>query len=397
VLNLQVHLPGQHMVNYNPNESIEDILARAALEKTMLTAFFQLNKDDPSAVSYSYQEIPLHYVWDKSSKQWRPRQRGYTIGRINFVSPTAGERFYLRTLLTTVKGPTSWSHLRTFDGVEYSTFHATCLARGLLENDDEWRQCLEEACVTHLGQSLRNLFCLILMHCQPSRPNVLWNDFKTQLCEDLPRRLQHIIGNDADPAAEQIFDYGLFLIDEELRAHGLSLDNFPSMPRNQQPWNNPFQNPWLNEQLNYHPDNELHLFEQNARSFNTDQRLAFDHIYTSVCNDEGNTFFLHGPGGTGKTFVYETLCHRIRANSWIVLCVASSGIASLLLPGGHTAHSTFSIPVESLNEDSSCQIDKNSKHADMLRSVRLIIWDEAVTQHRSVILLTVLCDFKCFL
>ena len=63
-----------------------------------------------------------------------------------------------------------------------------------------------------------------------------------------------------------------------------------------------------------------------------------------------------------------------------MLCVTSSEIASLLLPSGHTgsdtAHSTFSIPVETLSNDSFCQIDKNSKQADMLCEVRLIIWDE---------------------
>jgi hypothetical protein len=65
-----------------------------------------------------------------------------------------------------------------------------------------------------------------------------------------------------------------------------------------------------------------------------------------------------------------------------MLCVASSGITLLLLPGGHTAHSTFSIPVEDLNQDSCCQIDKHSKQAEMMHQVRLIIWDEAVTQHK---------------
>src|SRR6266436_5252680 len=65
VVNLQVHLPGQHMVNYNPDKPIDDILARAALEKTMLMAFFQLNIDERIAPAYPYQEIPLHYVWER--------------------------------------------------------------------------------------------------------------------------------------------------------------------------------------------------------------------------------------------------------------------------------------------------------------------------------------------
>ena len=52
----------------------------------------------------------------------RGRQRGTTLGRLYFVSPTAGEFFYLRTLLTTIKAPTSWENLRTFDRVVHPTF-----------------------------------------------------------------------------------------------------------------------------------------------------------------------------------------------------------------------------------------------------------------------------------
>ena len=56
-------------------------------------------------------------------------------------------------------------------------------------------------------------------------------------------------------------------------------------------------------------------------------------------------FFLYGFGGTGKTFIWRTLASSLRAENQIVIIVASSGIASLLLPGGRTAHSRFKIPV----------------------------------------------------
>ena len=154
------------------------------------------------------------------------------------------------------------------------------------------------------------------------------------------------------------------------------------MPRVMRNWQEQRGNPYIVEQLAYNPDNEQRLAELNITMLNNDQRHAFNKILASTYAQVGKIFFLHGSGGTGKTFVYTTLCHRIRADNLIVLCVASSGIAALLLPGGHTAHSTFHIPIISLCEDSTCQIEKNSKLADMLRKVRLIIWDEAVTQHR---------------
>jgi hypothetical protein len=157
------------MVIFNPNEAAENVATRAGHEKTMLTALTELNRNDASARQFTYQELPTHFIWDRGKKLWKRRQCGSSIGRLYFVSPTAGERFYLRTLFTTVKGPTSWEDLRTFNGVHHPMFHGACLACGLLENDDEWWQCLQKACLTHVGQSLRRHFLLILTHCQPSR------------------------------------------------------------------------------------------------------------------------------------------------------------------------------------------------------------------------------------
>jgi hypothetical protein len=382
VISLQIHLPGQHMVVFNPNDSPENVTSRAQQEKTMLTAFFDLNKCDPLAHAYTYQQIPEHFVWSHPQKMWKRRQRGSSIGRLYFVSPTAGERFYLRTLLTTVTGVTSWTDVRTFDGIIHATFHGACLARGLLADDNEWRECLQEASTSHLGDGLRRLFSLILRHCNPSQPDVLWQQFKGSLCDDLRRRLLRMGNCDSNLSDDYIFDYGLFLIDEDLRLHGSSLAAFPSMPSVSGVWRSLQENPFIAEQLNYCIEHERELSDKGIPLLNEEQRLAFDEIMHSTTSRDGKSFFLHGPGGTGKTFVYNTLCHHIRSNGWIVLCVASCGIASLLLPGGHTAHSTFAIPVENLCEDSCCAVDKNSKLGEMLRNVRLIIWDEAVTQHR---------------
>jgi len=70
----------------------------------------------------------------------------------------------------------------------------------------------------------------------------------------------------------------------------------------------------------------------NICCLNNEQLEAFDHItIDSVQHDAGTLFFLNGPGGTGKTFVYKTVCHHIRAEGRIILCVASSGISALLM------------------------------------------------------------------
>ncbi|KAI9109681.1 hypothetical protein K1719_019311 [Acacia pycnantha] len=59
------------------------------------------------------------------------------------------------------------------------------------------------------------------------------------------------------------------------------------------------------------------------------------HFFTS------GFFFLHGFGGTGKTFIWKALTTSIRSKCGIILNVASSGIVATLLPSDRIAHSSF--------------------------------------------------------
>ncbi len=72
------------------------------------------------------------------------RKRGFAIGRMYYAHVTSGERYYLRMLLNYVKGATSYEHLRTVDGRDHDTFKDACIAMGLLVDDNEWHQALEE-------------------------------------------------------------------------------------------------------------------------------------------------------------------------------------------------------------------------------------------------------------
>ncbi len=113
---------------------------------------------------------------------------------------------------------------------------------------------------------------------------------------------------------------------------------------------------------------------------NGDQRNAYETILNAVTNKEGKLFFVYGSGGTGKTFVWTTLLSRLRRQGKIVLAVASSGIASLLLLGGRTAHSRFKILID-LHDESTCNITQHMKVAELVRRADLIIWDEAPMMH----------------
>lgn len=65
----------------------------------------------------------------------------------------------------------------------------------------------------------------------------------------------------------------------------------------------------------------------------------------------------------------------------ICLTVATSGVASLLFPGGRAAHSKFKIHVPTF-QNSTCKINYTDDVAELLRQTKLIIWDEASMVHK---------------
>jgi len=90
---------------------------------------------------------------------------------------------------------------------------------------------------------------------------------------------------------------------------------------------------------------------------------------------------LSGHGGTGKIFLWKAIVSYLRARKKIVLTVASSGVASLLLPNGRTAHSRFRIPID-LDQLSMCDIKRGTNLAKLLIDTDLIIWDEALMTNK---------------
>ena len=100
-------------------------------------------------------------------------------------------------------------------------------------------------------------------------------------------------------------------------------------------------------------------------------------IMNSISSGDGGLFFLYSYGGYDKTFLWKTLCSALRVRGDIVIPVASSGIASLLLPRGRTSHMRFRIPLI-VDEATMCRITSGSYNiVGLLKNTKLIIWDEA--------------------
>ena len=138
----------------------------------------------------------------------------------------------------------------------------------------------------------------------------------------------------------------------------------------------------INEEKSYDTFYLAEQVHQNIPLLNKEQLLIYNEIIQAVNNSSG-CFFVDGPAGTGKTFLYNTLLADIRSHGNIAIAIASSGIAALLMNGGRTAHSRFKIPFK-IDEFSTCGISHNSKLARLINETKLFIWDEAPMTHKFV-------------
>jgi hypothetical protein len=100
-----VHLPDEQTVTYRDDQNAQHVIEMATRKDSILMAFFKAVQTLPSAANLLYQEMPDAHVWQEKTRVWSVRKQGSpAIGRMVFVHPNAGERYFLRLLLTAVRG-----------------------------------------------------------------------------------------------------------------------------------------------------------------------------------------------------------------------------------------------------------------------------------------------------
>ncbi|CAG8623022.1 18542_t:CDS:2, partial [Racocetra persica] len=149
----------------------------------------------------------------------------------------------------------------------------------------------------------------------------------------------------------------------------------------------PIPTPLHNDHLHHNrlPEDKLHYdfvllkhrATENYTLLNANQHAIYNTVLFAINHNQPAIIFVDGPGGSGKMFLYSVLLDKIRSSRHIVLAIASSGIVSLLLKEGVTAHSQFKILFD-LYKDSICNIPHSSDLAILLQQSTLILWDEAL-------------------
>ncbi|CDF40520.1 ATP dependant DNA helicase [Chondrus crispus] len=211
---------------------------------------------------------------------------------------------------------------------------------------------------------LSRVFATILAYCEPSDPRALWNEHMSLFLTDIRARAR---GPGNSSRRQQLSN------DE----HALSYPMEDLPPSHERPSTH-----------SGHVNTEVleQRLQQALPLFNEGQRNAFNRIVDSILPDvsaapNSRVFFLDAPGGTGKTFLTNSIQNVLTIRAKTVLPVATSAVAAVLLYGGRTAHSVFKIPVPLLS-DNTCNISPNSTLGEDMKDVDLIIWDEIVMCHR---------------
>ncbi|XP_009792184.2 uncharacterized protein [Nicotiana sylvestris] len=353
VMQLQLHLEGQQFVSFKTIQNIHQIVNNPMTRRTILTEFFVMNSTnkDAKALNLLYKEFPEYFVWSPTDKIWSRRQRGTAIGRIVTCHPTEGERYYLRLLLMNVRGPKSYADLCNVNGKCCDSFREAAEKRGLLHCDNN----------------------LIDFYCNPANPRELWEKFEEPMSQNFKRipnlgtkRNRHLVLNHIN---EVLHSMGHNIYEFKFTSEIIVL---PSP---------------ANEAKDVQFERNIIVSEEDLlleKKLNSEQRRAYNIILDRVYYDKPGAFFIDGPGGTGKIFLYRALLANIRSKDFIALATASSGVATSILPGGRTAHSCFKISID-IDENFTCNISKQTALATLIQDSKLIVWDEVLMAKKKMI------------
>ncbi len=372
---LPVHLPDQESIVFEEGNE------EAALENNVskLTLYFNrpvcpeldgltyLDFYEQFSVTSSHPKNKHRQVYELHTGRHfcARRMNEEAVARMHWISPTNSELFYLRMLLAKIPAH-GYRDILTYDGQQYGTFQEVAKARGLLTDDNEYREAILEASGFYTGNGLRQLFvCMII---SGAAPKVLWDELKSILAEDFL---------DKDTNDDRAYNDALCAVDHKLRKHGKSLvevglpeaiDNTTEVGREIMRWNT----------------DELAAFVSKWLPVLSDeQRAVFHFVIEQIeSGSSGKIVFVDGPSGTGKTLLFNVISAHLRSKGEIVLCVSSTGNSALNLDGGTTAHAMFKLPIQTTDDNAYCDLSAKCQRTELIKAASLIIWDEAPMSHK---------------
>ncbi|CAA0842482.1 Unknown protein, partial [Striga hermonthica] len=196
VQRLSFHLKDQQSIVFDDDDCIDDVLKKPTVHESQFLAWMEANKIYPEARELTYVEAPSKFVWNAKTRQWTPRIKDGSIGRLHYVPPHCGDNYYLRCLLNVVRGATCYEDYMKVGDVQYLTYRDACYARGLLGDDREYVDGITEASQWASADSLRRMFVSLMVSGSLGRPEEVWDKCWKFLSDDILYRQRRLFKHD---------------------------------------------------------------------------------------------------------------------------------------------------------------------------------------------------------
>ena len=419
-----------------PRGALFDNLLILKFYEMYITADALPNRNDTVDGYSMNSESPPKYVYR--------RQTGklciYRLKTYNAVAQA--ERYYLRKLLMNIPAR-SYSDFKEYFNPDtrtmeyYNTYQEACRARNLIIGNDVNYDCLSELC--KLGYSpadVRSVFCSLLIYSGNEEMQCSFPDLLKKNVQFLDKRtvtLMEYMSHDA--LVQLVRTHGITILHNQLREHSIEYAKRRIYERFKQLENRDCKLFGMSEyesdykrklyslyfkgeydtdvehrvdlvarersELQYNFKRMRETIPQRVATLNLEQRACYQEIIKSTQSNDPirkNVFIISARAGTGKTHLLKLLADTVRSSSLneddfvdenatngerigIVLCVASTGLASLLYEGGSTAHNAFGIPVTGDYESEFVSQLSAKKKIELLKNSRMILWDECLGSH----------------
>ncbi|XP_076908285.1 uncharacterized protein LOC143565080 [Bidens hawaiensis] len=204
------------------DNDVEDVINKTTVGSSIFTGWLECNQKYDVARTLTYAEFPPKFVWKKDNA--------------------------LGSYVNKVRGSTCFENFRTVDSEVCATYRDACYKRGLLDDDNEYIEAIEEGSSTATGYYLRILFATILITYSLSRPEDVWEKSWQRTTKE--------------PGAIEIF----------LVRNNSTLRCFPTMSFPYQDSISASTNQFMNEELAYDTDVMTGEFERLFLSLTDEQR-----------------------------------------------------------------------------------------------------------------------------
>ena len=298
--------------------------------------------------------------------------RNPSITRLEVISITAGELFFLRLILLNYP-KCSYADCLQFNNRTYRTYQESAVAAGIVRDNDEVYSCFEEA--EHFQDmtptELRTLFVISTLQGFPTLRILNENRFRELMYDDY-------LHNYSPPNHSAAWNDLLCDFSRRFESDGKNMKDY-GLPEPES-----MKTELEIERNKYDQNEQLEIYNKLCQETPStiEQQQIFDEIIRATERRLAKIYYIQGQAGSGKSTLPKKIISFCRSQGKLCARCASTGLAATLYEGFETAHSSlFKFPVieddeREVDSPVECNLSKSPSRLEYLREVDVTLLDE---------------------